>query len=152
MNAMQSPILDLLPPAPAVVAEPQEVEALADRAGRVIEFALAEYGQVKALDLSLNRLALRHTDRVGAIAMRALYERWAEQAEKLLDRIVSNHLQQRMRPSVEQLQNALGLTRAMLSVSLDDLEKADEDFRTGNYKSYSSVEELRRELRTRSAG
>ena len=139
-----TPLLDLLA-SPA--GEQGTDRALAERAGQLMEFALAEYDRIAGLDENLGRLALRHTDRQGAAAIRRLYQQWVEQADELLHRVRTHGLRERLADGYEKLERAVGRTLAMLSVTLDSLERADEQIQKGEVVS---AEEIRRELRARS--
>jgi hypothetical protein len=138
------PLLDLLPGDSSPTGNPARDTALADRAYRLIGFALAEYGSIVELDLGMDRLALRYADPQGAVAMRRVYQQWVNQTEELLDRVRGHGLRDRLGAKYEELERAVGRTLAMLSVTLESLERADEQFRTGQTQT---LEEVRRELR-----
>lgn len=141
-----TPLLDLLPPsdAPAAGVAGRDVADLVDRATRLINFALSEYQRIAELDLGMGRLSLRHTDPHGATAMRRLYQQWVGHAEELLERIRGCGLQDRLGAGYEELECAAGRTQAMLSITLESLAAADEQFRKGRT---FSLEEVRSELR-----
>lgn len=149
-----APWLDLLSrsatePAAAtpITSAARDNSELIEKAGALIDFSIAEHERIKALDLKLGRLALRYTDRQGAGAIRNLYEQWAYRAEELLERVHGLGLHRALAEQWGRLQDAVGMTRAMLSIPLDSLERADEQIRRGEVVS---LEEVRRELRARS--
>lgn len=149
-----APWLDLLsrPTADPGAATPttgtaRDDSQLTEKAGALIDFSLAEHEQIAGLDVKLGRLALRYTDWQGAYAIRYLYEQWADRAEELLRRVRSLGLHRVLAEQWEKLLDVVGRTRAMLSISLDSLERADEQIRNGDV---ISIEEVRRELRARS--
>jgi hypothetical protein len=141
-----TPLLDLLPPSdvPSKGVPGKGVADLADRAARLIDFADAEYQRIAELDLGMGRLSLRYTDPQGATAMRRLYLQWVVHTEELLERVRGCGLRDRLGAKYEELERAAGQTRAMLSVTLESLSAAAEQFRRGET---FSLEEVRRELR-----
>ena len=122
----------------------------ANRAARVaeqlIESTLSELGQIEKIDESLAPVECRQFDRQAIALLRGMYERWATDAEALLDRV--GRLETRFGRIIpaEALRDAHGRTRAMLSVSLDDLEVGHKDAAGGRTVP---AEEVRRELRAR---
>src|SRR3954470_20087728 len=153
MSAVQTspttPLLDLLPrsAAGAVVDGGEADEALADRAERVIDFALAEHDRISGLDIGTGRLALAFTGPHGAAAMRRMYQQWADEADELLRRVKGLGLRDRLRAKFDALDRAVGVTLAMLSITLDSLRQSAEQIERGDVVS---IEEVRRELRARS--
>jgi hypothetical protein len=153
MSAVQTspttPLLDLLPSPPdgAVVDGGEADEALADRAERLIDFALAEHGRITGLDVEMGRLALDYTDPQGAAAMRRMYQQWADEADELLRRVKGLGLHDRLRAKFDALDRAVGVSRAMLSITLESSRRSDEQVERGEVVS---IEEVRRELRARS--
>lgn len=136
------PLLDLLI-APA--ADPASTDApLLERAERLIDFALAEHERIAGLDVSMDRIALNHADPQGANAMRRMYQQWADQSDALLRRVKSHGLQSRLQPKFDALERAIGVTLAMLSITLDSIRRGEDDVRNGRTHS---LEEVRRELR-----
>jgi hypothetical protein len=131
----QNSLLDLLSP------QSDGSNELATRAHQLVEFALAEYVRIAELDLGLGRLSLRYQDPQGAAAMRGLYQHWASQADELLGRLRDYGL---VENKCTDLERAVGRTLAMLSIPIESLARAEEQFRTG--QTYS-LEEVRRELR-----
>lgn len=140
-----TPLLDLLRPAEqSRTGLPPNGDELAARAEQLIDFELAEYQRIVDLDLGMGRLSLRFTDPQGATAMRGLYQQWAGQAEELLRRVRGYGLSGRLGARIEELERATGRTLAMLSISLQSLSDAQEQFKKGET---FSLEEVRRELR-----
>jgi len=144
-----APLLDLLAPPPPDAASAAGTPAgpVVDRAVGLLDFALAEYERIRKLDEALGLLALKYSDRSGALAIRQLYRQWADQSDELLDRVRGYGLRERFAAPFDRLEDAVGRTRAMLSITLESLEQADEEIRTGNVMSLG---EVRRELRARS--
>lgn len=143
------PLLDLFsPPSAGVGANPETTdEGLADRAERLIDFALAEHERIAGLDVGMGRLALNHTDPPGAAAMRRMYQQWADQSTELLRRVKRHGLHDRLRAKFDALERKVGVTLAMLSITLESVRIAAEQIKRGEVVS---IEEVRRELRARS--
>lgn len=108
-----------------------------------VSAALDEYRHIRALDEVPDGLPYVF-DRQVAILLRHMYDQWATHAEALLKRIVKVQTPDRPVKGAEELNLAIGRTRAMLTVTLDSLDRAEEQFRNG--QTYS-LEEVRRELR-----
>jgi len=148
-SAIALPLFDVLKSSCAASA-PSDGGA-ADAAARMslvaehfVAAALDEYRHIKALDEVPEPEAPRYVfDRQVAILLRHMYDQWATYAESLLARIRSV---QSSRPvkGLGELNEAIGRTRAMLSVTLEDLHRAEEQFRNGQT---ISLEEVRRDLR-----
>ena len=124
------------------VATPDD--ALADRAARLIDFALAEHERISALDIGMGRLALNYRDPQGATAMRRMYQQWADQSDELLRRVKSHGLARRLRGKFDALEHVVGVTLAMLSITLESARRGAEQVERGETVS---IEEVRRELR-----
>ena len=118
------------------------------RSGRVvaqlIEFALKDLEQVEKLDESLSPSEPSQFDRQMAALVRGLYDQWAREAEALLDRIASLERRAGQIAGSEALRDAHGRIRAMLSISLDDLEESRRQLASGRTVP---IAEVRRELR-----
>ena len=127
------PLIDL------VLSSPDKVDQSRAITAQLIESTLQELQQVQRLDETLNA-----ADRATAALVRGMYEQWTQQAEALLERV--ERLQVRSGPvtGYESLRDAHGRTKAMLSVSLDDLEQARTDVAHGRV---TRSQEVRRELR-----
>ena len=78
--------------------------------------------------------------------LRAMYDEWSRQAEAVLDKVSIITGTGVVLQRIEELRDAHGRTRAMLSVSLNDIAEARRQAREG--RTYK-LEEVRRELRTR---
>jgi hypothetical protein len=140
-----TPLLDLLSsPNPRQAGVPGDDNELAARAEQLIDFALAEHKRIAELDLGMGRLSLRFMDPQGANAMRGLYQQWAARADELLEGVRRYGLRERLGAKYEELERATGRTWAMLSITLQSLSEADEQFKKGET---FSLEEVRRELR-----
>jgi hypothetical protein len=147
-TSLRPPLVDLLSgPSEGAGVETGELDdALADRAARLIDFALAEHERISGLDIGMGRLALDYTDPQGAATMRRMYQQWADQADELLRRVKSHGLRERLRAKFDALERAVGVTLAMLSIKLDSLRRSAEQINRGEVVS---IEEVRRELRAR---
>jgi hypothetical protein len=122
----------------------------ADRSARVANqmarSALAELDEIENLDDGLAPDDASEFDRQTAYVLRGMYERWAQDAELLLERIGRVEQQAGPVPGAEALRRVYGRTRARLSVSLDDMEQGLRDAVEGRTVP---IEEVRRELRVR---
>ena len=120
----------------------------ADRSSKMavqmIESALSELRQIEKIDQSLAPPDPLHFDRETAALIRGMYEKWVGETEALLDRIDQVEKRFGRLTSSESLRDAAGRTRAMLSISLDDMEAARRQIREGRL---APVGEVRRELR-----
>jgi hypothetical protein len=139
-----SPALADLLSSDAAVAGATPGKSLEQRAAQLADFALAEYGRIVELDVSRGRIALRYSDRQGALAMRRLYQQWSDEADQLLRRLKELGHAGQLGGRYDQLEHAVGRTLAMLGVTLESLERADRQIEAGQTKS---IEEVRRELR-----
>jgi hypothetical protein len=137
-------LLDLLPGGFGPTDDPARDNTLADRAERLLGFALAEHERIVDLDTGMDHLALCYADPQGADAMRRVYQQWVNQADELLDRVRGHGLREHLSDKYEELERALGRTLAMLSISLESLERAEKEFQIGHTQT---LEEVRRELR-----
>jgi len=146
---LKPPLVDLLsgPRDGAGFDAADTSEALADRAGRLIDFALAEHERISSLDIGMGRRALDHTDPQGAAAMRRMYQQWADETDALLRRVKTLGLCDRLRAKFDALDRSVGVTLAMLSITLESARRSAEQIERGEVVS---IEEVRRELRARS--
>lgn len=115
-------------------------------AAQLVQSALSEYDRIKQLDGELAPRSNAEHDRHTAVLIRGMYEDWARQADALLDRVT--RVQKRFGPVAdsEKLGDMYGRTRAMLSVTLEQIERARRDVAEGRT---IPMEEVRRELRLR---
>ena len=111
---------------------------------QMIESALSELRQIEKIDQSLAPRDPLHFNRETAALIRGMYEKWGGEAEALLSRIDQVEKRFGRLTSSESLRDAVGRTRAMLSISLDDMEEARRQIREGRL---TPVGEVRRELR-----
>ncbi len=132
------PLFDL------VLSTDDPIERSRAVAGQLLHAALLDLQQIEKLDESLMPPDSRQFDRATAALIRGLYEDWAHQAQALIERL--GNLERRSTPieGAEALRDAHGRTRAMLSVSLDDMEQGIKDIAEGRTVP---LEEVRRELR-----
>jgi hypothetical protein len=132
------PLLDF------AMSAPERIDAARTISAHFIESILADLGWIKKIDATLIPNSKAGLERPLAALVRGLYEDWARQAEGLLDRV--EQLQARSKPigGYESLRDAHGRTRAMLSISLEDMEQARRDLIEGRTVP---AEEVRRELR-----
>jgi hypothetical protein len=112
-------------------------------ARRLIESALTDREEIEKFDKSLSPENPLDFDRQSAGMIRLMYEQWANDVEALLARI--SDVEQRFGAVAEvaELRHAWGKTKAMLSISLDDMEAGCRDIKEGRLHS---IEEVRHEL------
>ena len=141
-----TPLLDLLSPGdhPATSGDLAPVHSPVEAARSLMMLALANYVALRQFDQGMGGLALNRRNRAAAVAMRSLYEQWASQADELLSRMRQLGLRNSAGSDFECLDTAVARTRAMLSVTLESLDQADEELRAGRT---CTLEEVRRELR-----
>jgi predicted transcriptional regulator len=125
------------------------VDALrsADAAAKVVRFTLAGLREIETLDNDLAPEAPIELDRSTASLLRGMYEQWADESDRLLERVDRMEREQgaKIRGS-EELRDAIGRTRARLSISLDDMAEGLRDAVEGRTVP---MEEVKRELRLR---
>jgi len=132
------PLIDL------VLSSPNRIDQSRAITSQLMESALRELDQIKRLDETLMPDSTAVSDRPTAALVRGMYEEWAHQAEALLERV--ERLQSRSGPveGYELLRDAHGQTKAMLSVSLEEMDQARRDVAEGRL---IPAQEVRRELR-----
>jgi hypothetical protein len=116
----------------------------ANVAAELVQSALDEIRHIENLDESLSPSDPSGFDRQTIAALRGMYEEWVTAAEALLDRIARLEHTGASIPSSNALRDARGRTRAMLSLTLDQLE---EGHRAAVAGKSIPIEEVRRELR-----
>ncbi|HWE92938.1 MAG TPA: hypothetical protein VG269_03120 [Tepidisphaeraceae bacterium] len=126
------------------ISAPERAEVSRTLAAHFIESSLADLEWIKRVDGTLMPDTKAALERPTAVMVRGLYEDWARQAEGLLDRVERLQAHTKPIPGYEALRDAHGRTRAMLSVSLEDMEQGRRDLLEGRMVS---AEEVRRELR-----
>ena len=114
-------------------------------ANELVDAALDELRHIQALDIcgptgKWRRLYVRETE----AQLRLLYERWLEQAEPLFERARAMLRASRNIKRFDELMDAIGLTKAHLATTLEDIERGRAQARSG---AAVSLEEYRRELR-----
>jgi hypothetical protein len=122
---------------------------LSEVAAKLVASAMDDYRHVDELDRSMANQDPQAFDQEAAVVIRRLYNEWASQAEALLDRVLPLEHSGVSVARATELVDAVGRTRAMLSVSLSDLDRAEQQLQRGEVKP---VEEVRRELRLKSHG
>ena len=110
----------------------------------VVLYALQQYTNIRMLDEAFDGVALNNHKKPAATAMRKLYERWCKDVDALIARAKHLGLHKGMGADFAALDAAVGRTQAMLKVTLESLDRADEQIRNGQTHT---LEEVRRELR-----
>ncbi|HEY8746946.1 MAG TPA: hypothetical protein VIM11_03150 [Tepidisphaeraceae bacterium] len=135
------PLLDI------ILASGRSVGQSAKVAGQLVHAALADLREIESLDDSLAPETPLEFDRSTASLLRGMYERWADESERLLERIDRFERASGTRVTgAGQLRHARGRSRARLSVSLDDMEQGVRDAAEDRTVP---IEEVRRDLRLR---
>lgn len=124
----------------------QGLEKSGQVAAQLVRSALAELSEIQKLEESVAPKDPLAFDRQTAGLIRGLYEAWARGADELLGRVSMVERNCGAVADAEALRDALGRTRAMLSVSLDQVERGLRDIAEGRTVA---AEEVRRELRLR---
>lgn len=117
---------------------------LAAIAAELVQSAIEEIRHIEKLDEGLAPSDPSHFDRQTIALLRGMYEEWAMDAEALLERIARLEQTGSSIPASDLLRDAHGRTRAMLAISLDELEEGHRAAITGKG---IPIEEVRRELR-----
>jgi predicted transcriptional regulator len=115
-------------------------------ASKLIHAALTALQEIEDLDESLAPDDPLEFDRQTAASLREMYQRWAKEAEALLQRIGLVEKRNGGIAGSKALRDAHGKTMARLSISLDDMEEGLRDIAEGRTVP---MEEVRRELRLR---
>ena len=118
----------------------------AEVAAQLTRSALDDLKLIETLDEGLASDDPYQFDRQTADLIREMYVRWAQDAELLLERVDRVEEQVGAVPNAQPLRDAHGRTRAMLSVSLEQLEKGLDDILQGRTVP---IGEVRRELHLR---
>jgi proline dehydrogenase len=113
-------------------------------ASELVRSALDQIRHIESLDESLAPADGAPFDKQTVALVRKMYEDWARDVEGLLERIDPMEQQSGRVQSVDQLRHAHDRTRAMLSISLKELEQSHHD---AIYGSRIPIKEVRRELR-----
>src|SRR5687767_4615292 len=114
-------------------------------ANELVQAALDEYRHIEALDVcgptrKWRRLYVRETES----QMRQLHEAWLSPARDLLNRVREMHAAGQRIDRLEELEDAVLMTRGLLMTTLADIERGEEQARNGEV---FTLEEVRRELR-----
>jgi hypothetical protein len=112
-------------------------------ATELIQSALDDIRHIENLDESLAPDNRAKFDRQTVFLVHQMYEEWAKSTETLLDRLTGLERRQGPLAGSNDLRDAHGRVRAMLTISIDRLE---EDHRLAQMPGIS-VQEVRRELR-----
>jgi hypothetical protein len=116
-------------------------------AERWIASALAEAAALRTLDDHLYPLIDDTTLNGQARHLHAAWQAWLQSAQCLLEKIRSTpplmrqHLHGMFDLTVE-----IGFARGLAKMPLEEIQRRAEQVRAGNFTSYSSMEDLRREL------
>ena len=129
----------------AVFPDGQRSERSARIAGELVQASLSQISHLRRLDESLAPADPKAFDRRTIALLREMYELWAQDAEALLKQLEAVQRRRVSIPGIEDLKDAHGRTRAMLSISLDDLERGHRDAVAGRT---TPIGEVRRELRS----
>ena len=129
----------------AVFSDTQQTERSAHIAAELVQSALSQIEHLRRLDESLAPTDPTSFDRRTVALLREMYESWATDAEALLKYLDAIQRRRVNIPGIEDLKDAHGRTRAMLSISLDDLERGHRDAVAGRT---TPIAEVRRELRS----
>jgi len=119
----------------------------ADAAAKVVRFALAGLREIETLDNDLSPEDPIELDRSTASMLRGMYEQWASESERLLERVAL--MEREIGATIQgaqELRDGIGRTRARLSISLDDMAEGLRDAAEGRTVP---MEEVKRELRLR---
>lgn len=121
-----------------------QADLLVRVANELVAAVLDQHRHVEALDecgptKEWRRLYVRETE----APMRQLHEEWLSPARGLLARMREMRKAGHRIERLEELEDAVGLTRALLMTTVDDIERGREQARNG--ESFT-LEEVRREL------
>ena len=138
-------LLDAIANAPSTYDGDPPADIQVRVANELVAASLDEHRHIEALDVcgptgKWRRLYVRETE----AQMRQLYEAWLSAARELLARVRDMHKAGHHIERLEALEDAVGLTRALLMTTLDDIERGREQARRGET---FTLEEVRRELR-----
>jgi hypothetical protein len=140
-------LLDVIGSAPSTYDGEAPADLQVRIANELVAAALDEHRHLEALDVcgpakKWRRLYVRETE----TRMRELHEAWLAPACELLARVREMHKAGRRIERLEELEDAVLLTRGLLMTTLADIEAGREQARRGQT---FTVEEIRRELRAR---
>jgi hypothetical protein len=140
------PLLDAIGSAPSTYDGDAPAAVQLRLANELVAAALDEYRHLEALDVcgptkKWRRLYVRETE----TQMRQLHEAWLAPARELLARVREMNKAGRRIERLEELEDGVGLTEALLMTTLADIERGREQVRNGEW---FTPEEVRRELRT----
>ncbi|HET6249199.1 MAG TPA: hypothetical protein VFE47_16005 [Tepidisphaeraceae bacterium] len=113
-------------------------------AAELVRAALTDLEQIQGLDATLKALEKPKANRHAAALTLGLYEEWSREAEGVLERVKRLGDGVATIDGADELNRAHGRTRAMLSISLDDLIAANDDI---DADRTVPIEEVRRDLR-----
>ena len=134
---------------PAADAAPQQhADRLARLAEQLVAASLGELGAVRGLDSSLAPRDPGEFDRQAAVLLRGMYEQWSRDADAVVERAGRVRRLGPDVPRLEELRDAQGLVLAMLKSSLEDVEQARRQLRTGpTYTTQEARDALRAGVR-----
>ncbi|MDB5304411.1 MAG: hypothetical protein JWM97_1960 [Phycisphaerales bacterium] len=132
-----------LPLFDVILASDESPERARGFAAQVVRASLSDLGQIEKLDENLMPEGSSLFDRQKAVLLRGMYEEWARQTEGVLYRLGRLEKRSILVEGAGELRDGYGRTRAMLSVSPEQVEAAERDLEAGKV---TPLEEVRREL------
>ena len=112
-------------------------------AGQLVRSAMNELADIESLDRGLAQPDGEGFDPQTAVLLRGMYEEWARDADAVLERVAKLERMGIPVTGAEELRDAQGRLRAMLRVSIEDVEGGRRQFRQGRVWTR---EEIRGEL------
>jgi hypothetical protein len=143
------PLLDAVAKAPFTYDGDAPADLELRIANELVAASLDDYRHIEALDVcgptkQWRRLYVRETE----AQMRQLHEGWLAPARDLLARMREMAKAGRNIDRLEELEDAVLVTRGLLIMTLDEIEQGEEEIRRGEFVT---SEELRRELRAQAS-
>lgn len=129
-----------------VVLASDRAERSIEIARQMIDNALLDLRQIQMMEDSLAPAGLTHFDRQTVTILRGMYEHWVDEARPILHRLNETAKRFGKIERVDELRDALGVTLAMLSISIDDMEAGTREIAEGKV---ITSEEARRAIRLR---
>jgi hypothetical protein len=141
------PLLDTVGKLPSSYDGDSPAELQARMANELVAACLDEHRHIEALDVcgptkKWRRLYVRETE----AQMRQMHEAWIAIAHPLLARVGAMKRAGFAIERLDELEEAVLMTRGLLKMSVDDIERGMEQIRQGHYVT---LEEARRGLRAK---